>query len=135
MPNTAAANNPLVACVDMLSELVDHYYLHVPHVLLRHMLNQVVEEFLSKRNSAVVGPPPLLPSMERYHGVLLFIDISGFTLLSSRLNVDDLRLHINAYFERILRIIDSHGGQVIKFAGDALFVFWQIPQSKIGDGK
>lgn len=98
------------------------------------MLAQIVDEFLSKRN-ATAGPPPLQPSMERYYGVLLFIDISGFTLLSSRLDVDDLRLHINAYFERILRIIDSHGGQVIKFAGDALFVFWQIPLCNITDGK
>eukprot|EP01031_Cornospumella_fuschlensis_P032025 gene32025-38725_t len=137
MRPTSAANgeNSISKCVEMLSELIDHYYLHVPHILLRHMLSQVVDEFLGKRNPSAVGPVSLLPSMERYHGVLLFIDISGFTLLSSRLNVDDLRLHINAYFERILRIIDSHGGEVIKFAGDALFVLWQIPLTYVEDSE
>lgn len=66
-----------------------------------------------------------IPSVSHFHGALLFVDISGFTVLSQRLPVDELRIQINGYFKRILDIVERHGGDVIKFAGDALFVVWQ----------
>lgn len=73
-----------------------------------------------------VSNPLLEPSMERFYGVLLFVDISGFTLLSTKLTIDELRYHINDYFDRILRIVELYGGQTVKFAGDALYILWQV---------
>jgi class 3 adenylate cyclase len=64
--------------------------------------------------------------MERFYGALLFVDISGFTAMASKMNVDDLRTHINAYFTMIINIVVKHGGEVVKFAGDALYIVWQI---------
>jgi class 3 adenylate cyclase len=70
-----------------------------------------------------------IPSVSHFHGALLFVDISGFTILSQRLPVDELRTQINSYFKKIIDIVDEHGGDVIKFAGDALFIVWQTVQS------
>ncbi len=72
------------------------------------------------------------PSITRFYGVLLFIDISGFTDLSTKLSVQELRFHINSYFEKILKIIEKYEGQVVKFAGDALYVVWPVDvQNKV----
>lgn len=74
------------------------------------------------------------PSLERFHAVLLFIDISGFTMLSQKLHVDQLHKEINAYFKQLIDIIELCQGEVIKFAGDAMFVVWQTPVCSLEDG-
>eukprot|EP01034_Spumella_vulgaris_P018074 gene18074-23080_t len=35
---------------------------------------------------------------------------------------------INEYFKEMIRIIKRYGGDVIKFAGDAMFVVWKSPK-------
>lgn len=56
---------------------------------------------------------------------LLFVDITGFTRLSTLLDVEALSKAINSYFEMIISEVLSHGGDVLKFAGDAIFAEWQ----------
>jgi class 3 adenylate cyclase/tetratricopeptide (TPR) repeat protein len=61
---------------------------------------------------------------------VLFADISGFTALSERLaergpeGVEELTQVLNAYFGQLIDLITAHGGDVVKFAGDALLAFW-----------
>ena len=69
-------------------------------------------------------------SIERFHGSLLFVDISGFTALSQALDLNDLKTHINAYFSVILDIVCKYAGDVVKFAGDALFIIWTVDSGK-----
>ncbi len=64
------------------------------------------------------------PSIQRFHGALLFVDISGFTPLSLKLDIEALKNQINAYFTKILDIVEKWGGDVVKFAGDALYIIW-----------
>ena len=65
-----------------------------------------------------------LPFIERFEGSLLFVDISGFTALSRQLHVEPLKNHINAYFTKMLNVVDKYDGDVVKFAGDALYIVW-----------
>lgn len=65
-----------------------------------------------------------LPFIERFEGSLLFVDISGFTALSRQLHVESLKTHINAYFTKMLDVVDKYDGDVVKFAGDALYIIW-----------
>eukprot|EP01042_Synura_sphagnicola_P019887 gene19887-25196_t len=37
----------------------------------------------------------LFPSIQRFHGAVLFVDISGFTALSQKLDVESRKNHIN----------------------------------------
>jgi hypothetical protein len=39
---------------------------------------------------------------------------------------------VNAYLERLLQIIHRHGGDVIKFAGDAIIVIWEGDEARVG---
>ena len=63
--------------------------------------------------------PPSTPSTPSTP--LLLIDISGFTPLSKVLPVIELSSTINSYFEGVLEVLSLWGGEVIKFAGDAIF--------------
>jgi class 3 adenylate cyclase len=61
---------------------------------------------------------------------VLFADISGFTPLTESLNtlgaegVERLTTHLNEYFSQMIKLITDHGGDIVKFAGDALMVVW-----------
>lgn len=90
-----------------------------------------VPAFLAKRMTA--NPAPMTAATgEAAHGAVLFADISGFTALSERLaakgaeGVEELTQVLNAYFGRLIDIIALHGGDVVKFAGDALLAFWPV---------
>ena len=72
-------------------------------------------------------PRPLTgPMMRRFPAAVLFADISGFTPLSELLSragptgAEELTHIINQYFTRMIRIIETYHGQVVKFSGDAL---------------
>ena len=106
---------------------------HVPRILGNQIIAQLVDQYLAEDEVDADVEKTCPPSIERFHGALLFVDISGFTILSQRLPVDALRLHINAYFKKILDIIFKYGGDVVKFAGDALFIVWQTPVSSLGE--
>lgn len=75
-------------------------------------------------------PVPGLVSGECLAGSLLFADVSGFTALSERLAVlgpegaERLTGKMNEYFTAMLRVVASSGGILLKFAGDALLVYF-----------
>lgn len=98
---------------------------HVPKILRKQLIAQLIEQYLTNTD-AETESTVCSPSFQRFHGALLFVDISGFTALSQKLNVEELKNHINDYFTKMLNIVDKHGGDVIKFAGDALYIIWPI---------
>lgn len=73
-------------------------------------------------------------SLERFKAAVLFADISGFTALTERIatqgpeGVETITLILNDYFTRMLETIHAHGGDVVKFAGDALLAIWREDQ-------
>jgi tetratricopeptide (TPR) repeat protein len=68
--------------------------------------------------------------------VVLMVDISGFTRLSDRFQglgqegIDALTTTINNMFSIILDHVESWGGDVVKFAGDAVIVIWESPSAE-----
>jgi len=85
------------------------------------------------RYAASADPrPPVQPEREDFEAVVCFLDVSGFTALSEKLQKDHgqagaelLNKYTNAYFERLIERLSAHGGDVIKFAGDALQCIWR----------
>ncbi len=66
------------------------------------------------------------PSARPGRGALLFVDISGFTALSTSLGIDALKRHINEIYTRAVGIIARNNGDVLKFAGDAMLVLFPV---------
>jgi len=78
------------------------------------------------------------PEEERFQAAILFADISGFTALAERLaqrgpaGAEELTRLLNDYFGQLINLVDAHGGEVVKFAGDALLAWWPILKDEGG---
>ncbi|MBI5290778.1 MAG: AAA family ATPase [Chloroflexi bacterium] len=70
------------------------------------------------------------PVAENIPAAALLADISGFTALAERLaqagpaGAEELTRLLNGYFGQLIDLIAAHGGDVVKFAGDALLALW-----------
>jgi class 3 adenylate cyclase len=82
------------------------------------------DSFASEEHCSVKGIP--LPSVEYFQCALLFVDISGFTRLSTLLDPENLSKVINSYFQKIVDLVSEFQGDIQKFAGDALFAEWRV---------
>ncbi|XP_016285424.1 adenylate cyclase type 10 isoform X8 [Monodelphis domestica] len=79
------------------------------------------------------------PSMDYFDGVLMFVDISGFTAMTEKFStamymdrgaeqlVEILNNHISAIVEKVL----IYGGDILKFAGDALLALWKVERNQL----
>eukprot|EP00929_Paragymnodinium_shiwhaense_P102248 TRINITY_DN65437_c0_g1_i1.p1 TRINITY_DN65437_c0_g1~~TRINITY_DN65437_c0_g1_i1.p1 ORF type:complete len:2269 (+),score=529.06 TRINITY_DN65437_c0_g1_i1:427-6807(+) len=66
------------------------------------------------------------PRTWAFDAAVLFVDISGFTTLCTRLDIDKLQEHINSYFTAIINVVTSSGGDVLRFMGDAVICAWAL---------
>lgn len=64
-------------------------------------------------------------------GAVMFADVSGFTAMSEKLSAlgkegaEEITGIVNDYFDAMLDISADHGGDLLKFGGDALLVFFE----------
>jgi len=72
--------------------------------------------------------------MYSFDAAVAFVDISGFTALSEKLiklygtaGAEYLNVSISGYFEKLINVIVNFGGDIIKFAGDAMLVVFRNP--------
>ena len=59
---------------------------------------------------------------------LLFVDLSGYSKITAaiaHLGAHAISETVNEYFARLVAIVHEHGGDVVKFAGDAVMVVWE----------
>ena len=70
------------------------------------------------------------PRARTLDGSLVSVDISGFTALAEQLAVngkagaEELVGRISAVFDDLIGVAERHGGDVLKFRGDALLLFF-----------
>ena len=99
-----------------MSELIDTLTSYVPSLIAHRVAAE---------------PNPIAePRAESLPGAVLFADISGFTALTERLaqqgpaGAEELAQLLKAYFGKLTVLIAAHGGDIVKFAGDALLALW-----------
>jgi class 3 adenylate cyclase/tetratricopeptide (TPR) repeat protein len=64
---------------------------------------------------------------------VLFCDLTGSTALGEQTDPEALRALLARYFERMRAIVESHGGAVEKFIGDAVMAVFGIPAAHEDD--
>ncbi|XP_070604681.1 adenylate cyclase type 10 [Erythrolamprus reginae] len=82
-----------------------------------------------------------MPFIESFDGVLLFMDISGFTALTEKFSMntsldrgaDELTQTLNHYMGDIVEEVLVFGGDVLKFAGDALLALWKVERCHLNE--
>uniref|UniRef100_A0A671FTQ8 Adenylate cyclase type 10 n=1 Tax=Rhinolophus ferrumequinum TaxID=59479 RepID=A0A671FTQ8_RHIFE len=78
-------------------------------------------------------------SVDYFDGVLMFVDISGFTAMTEKFStamymdrgaeqlVEILNYYISAIVEKVL----IFGGDILKFAGDSLLALWKVERRQL----
>jgi predicted ATPase/class 3 adenylate cyclase len=101
-------------------DLLAHLSRYVPSLVIRQLAD-------AQQSPAGPRAEPLAQ-----HGLaaVLFADITGFTSLAEGLTrqgpagTETLSQMLNEYFGLLTALINVHGGDVLKFAGDALVAVW-----------
>ena len=78
------------------------------------------------------GPPARAPHRESVFCTVLFADLSGFTARTEAIarqpnGPETIGRLLNAHLRPLVEICTAHGGDVVKFAGDALLACWPSP--------
>jgi class 3 adenylate cyclase/tetratricopeptide (TPR) repeat protein len=106
-----------------------------------HVLTEVFASYVPRliKKRVLADPAPIeSPVAEDFDAVVLFADISGFTLLTERLakrgptGVETIARILNEYFGQLIDIVHEYGGDVVKFAGDAVIATWAIEEGQEG---
>jgi class 3 adenylate cyclase/tetratricopeptide (TPR) repeat protein len=71
--------------------------------------------------------PATTPDEERKVVSVLFVDLVGFTERSDRADPEDVRARLRPYHARLKQEIESRGGTVEKFVGDAVMAVFGAP--------
>jgi class 3 adenylate cyclase len=88
-----------------------------------------------RRRLASCSSPPLQPVEECFAAALLLTDLSGFTSLAESFasrgarGAEDLRDVLNFFCGHLVDLTEAHGGEVVKFAGDAALALWPVGDS------
>ncbi len=104
------------------------------------ILSLVVEVYKVRRLGATLldvylgaqtGPRVLQGAIQRgqhetIHAVLWYCDLRGFTNLSDTLPHNELIELLNAYFEAVGQPVIAHGGEILKFIGDAVLAIFPL---------
>ncbi len=101
-----------------MPSLLETFASYVPAAIARQLARQ--------------GDSPAGLALDRFPAAVLFADISGFTALAERLahkgaqGTEDLTRLLNGYFGNLIELVHGHGGDILKFAGDALLAVWPV---------
>jgi class 3 adenylate cyclase len=71
--------------------------------------------------------------MQRKTVTVLFCDVTGSTALGESIDPEALREVLAGYFKRMKAIVESHGGTVEKFIGDAVMAVFGAPAAHEDD--
>jgi class 3 adenylate cyclase len=72
---------------------------------------------------------------ERRQLTVMFCDLVGSTVLSRRLDPEDLREVIGAYHRCVEKIVARFGGFVAKYMGDGVLVYFGFPRAHEDDAE
>ena len=70
---------------------------------------------------------------ERKTVTILFVDVSGFTALSEKLDPEEVRNIINACFDHLVPMVQKYGGVIDKFIGDEIMALFGAPVAHEND--
>ena len=88
-----------------------------------------VPDYAARLLESPAGGPPFA---EHGQGIVLFVDIVGFTPLAAALadggrhGAEELSTLLNRFFARMVELVTDHGGTVASFAGDAITALFPL---------
>jgi adenylate cyclase len=95
----------------------------------RHVLRRIAIDLLDIYVGPHTGQRIIEGKVDRggfelIEAAIWFADLRGFTLLSERSAIPEVLAHLNAWFGTIGEVVEAHGGEVLKFIGDAVLAIF-----------
>ena len=81
---------------------------------------EVVRTMMSRGEEAVLGVAPR-------EITIFFSDIAGFTTICEKMKPNELLILLSDYFAAMSTLINSSGGTLLEFIGDAILAVWNAP--------
>ncbi|KAL6055826.1 Guanylate cyclase domain-containing protein [Balamuthia mandrillaris] len=109
---------------------------YLPWLVKQRLPQRVMKRKEEKEGSAEEEEEEDCPRCFSFPGAVVFVDISGFTPLTEALcrssaakGGEIMHLVLERIFTELLDLVEEYGGDVIKFAGDALLIAWNSQTS------
>ena len=128
----AALHNYLPSSLERQCFLGDE--IKAPKLCAEHLavLLRAISTYLPRQVVAPALAHPEPGKVEGYFtcGTMMFADISGFTAMSEKLSrlgkegAEEITAIVNRFFAALLEVTEHYGGDLLKFGGDALLVFF-----------
>jgi class 3 adenylate cyclase len=80
-------------------------------------------------------PQPAATAPERRQVAVLFVDLVGFTRLTSELGAEDTQSLLEMFFAAVDGVIERHGGTVDKHIGDCVMALFGAPLARGDDAE
>jgi len=117
----------LQAISDLAAIAIDNARQYERSEFLRQLfeahVNKQVTDYVLTRSGRTLR---FLPG-ERREVTMLNSDIAGFSTLSQSMDAEELVRFLNDYFQRMIRVVLEHGGNIDKFQGDGMLVVFGAP--------
>ncbi len=97
--------------------------------LERHVLRRIAIDLLDtyvgpRTGQRIIEGRVDRGAVEMIEAAIWFADLRGFTLLSEQSPIPVVLTHLNAWFGIIGEVVEAHGGEVLKFIGDAVLAIF-----------
>lgn len=96
----------------------------------RRILMAAVNQLREGNPSQSVASADKVEPGERRQVTIMFCDLVGSTEMSDRLDLDDLRSLIHAYFSSCCNIIEEAGGFTAQLVGDGILAYFGYPTAR-----
>ena len=90
---------------------------------------------LQSASNQAVATTNTPPAQKLKQVSVLFLDIVGSTNLSQHLDPEDVYALVDGVLERCTRVVHSHGGRVLQYAGDNLLAAFGADQAQEDDAE
>ncbi|NIY74145.1 adenylate/guanylate cyclase domain-containing protein [Thalassospira sp. HF15] len=109
-----------ITCFD---GLLDHIGVVLELHVTKRIEHSLLDTYLGERTGArVMHGQMRRGDGETIRAALWFSDVRDFTVLTETLSVEQLLDSLNVYFETVERAVRAHGGEILRFVGDAMLI-------------
>jgi adenylate cyclase len=116
--------------LDALKRLIPVLALNLDLIAQSRISQNVLAAYLGERSGGrVLAGEIQRGSGETIDAIVWVSDMRDYTLLSDHVPGPAMVKLLNAYFERLVDAVQSHGGEVLKFIGDGMLAVFPISEA------
>ncbi len=99
-------------------------------LVMHRILKEVVRMYVGNEpHKRILAGDVRRGEVSRIESAILFVDMRGFTRLTSSMDAEDVTALINDYYDCVVPHVEEAGGEVLKFIGDGVLAIFRAASS------